>query len=151
LRGRDLQTELDERKQLSVEVAVDVAMQIATGMTEAHRLGVVHRDLKPANVFLCELGPGIDRRLAKVLDFGISKLDAAGSRKLTSRYEVFGTPYYMSPEHVRAAAEVDARSDIWALGVLLFEMLTGRLPFEGTPTGVMLSIATDPPIKPTTL
>ena len=151
LKGRDLAQELDERKRLPLEEAVDIAMQIAAGMSEAHRLGVVHRDLKPPNVFLCHLGPQISRRLVKVLDFGISKLEASASRKLTSRFDVFGTSYYMSPEHIRSAAEVDARSDIWALGVLLFEMLTGKLPFEGTPTGVMLSIANDEPIRPTSL
>jgi eukaryotic-like serine/threonine-protein kinase len=147
--GRDLQSELDTHKKLPVHLAVDIAMQVCDGMAEAHGRGVVHRDLKPPNVFLCELGPTVDRRLVKVLDFGISKVESA--KKHTTRFDVFGTPYYMSPEHVRSAAEVDARSDIWSLGVLLFEMLTGRLPFEGTQTGVMVSIAQDPPTRPTAI
>ncbi len=107
---------------LGVAEATAMARQLCCGLGYAHQLGVIHRDLKPANIVLC--GP---HSQVKVLDFGIARcLDAT---RLTQTGEAMGTPLYMSPEHVRGT--VDARSDIYALGVILFEMLTGRPPFEG--------------------
>ncbi len=107
--------------------AVRLAQQIAAGLGHAHAIGMVHRDLKPENVFLCELEGG--REHVKILDFGLAKaLD--GSMDVTVGGEVLGTPCYMAPEQV-FGRRADARTDVYACGVVLYEMLTGRVPFDG--------------------
>ena len=110
--------------------ARDVAVQVARGLARAHEAGITHRDIKPANVMLTRRGE------AKILDFGIAKL--AGDVTLTRTGGAWGTPAYMSPEQARGQA-LDGRSDLWALGVLLYEMLAGRRPFEGDDAQVVLS------------
>ena len=140
LEGHDLQTELDGRRTFPVEEAIDYVLQACAGIAEAHDIGIVHRDLKPSNLFLCDES---DRRLVKILDFGISKiLDEAS--KLTSTELTIGTPLYMSPEQVRSARTVDARTDVWALGIILYELLTGRPPWVGSGPSVAAAIVTDP-------
>ena len=142
LEGHDLQAELERRHQLPVEEAVDYVLQTCAAMTEAHALGIIHRDLKPSNLFLTNDG---GQPILKVLDFGISKHADEGDAKLTGAEAVIGTALYMSPEQVRSSGTVDVRSDVWALGVVLFELLSGRPPWLGTPTQVAAAIVTEAP------
>jgi serine/threonine protein kinase len=147
--GRDLRSLLEEGP-IPTPDAVDFLLQACEALAEAHRAGIVHRDLKPDNFFLAS-GPG-GRASIKLLDFGISKMTFAGgdsgnSRQLTGNTDRFGTPDYMSPEHLRATASVDARADVWSLGVVLFECLTGKVPFEGSDfPQLCVSILTSPPL-----
>jgi eukaryotic-like serine/threonine-protein kinase len=145
LEGRDLSAWLTERGTLPVEQAVDFVLQACEAIAEAHAMGIVHRDLKPANLY-CIRRP--DGALAiKVLDFGISKA-AGGGMGMTKTHTVMGSPLYMSPEQMESSKGVDARADIWALGVILFELVTGRTPFEGEAiTELVLKIVTAQPPK----
>ncbi|WP_438042664.1 protein kinase domain-containing protein [Sorangium sp. So ce128] len=132
LEGNDLAHEIRARGPLPVMEAVGYMLQALDAMAEAHATGIVHRDLKPANLFL-SLRPDGDR-VIKVLDFGISKSLLGISRDqvaLTQTASLLGSPLYMSPEQVRSAKDVDTRADIWSLGVILYEMLTGRTPYDG--------------------
>ncbi|HEU4406130.1 MAG TPA: serine/threonine-protein kinase [Polyangiaceae bacterium] len=130
LEGRDLAAALDAEGPLPVEDAVDYLLQACEAVAEAHALGIVHRDLKPANLFLTRAPDG--SAFVKVLDFGLSKLAAAESRdSLTADHQVLGSPHFMSPEQMRSSRNVDARSDVWALGAVLFTLLAGQYPFEG--------------------
>ncbi len=146
LDGRDLDAELQARRQLPLEESVDIILQACSGMLEAHANGIIHRDLKPANLFLANEGDGADAtRIVKILDFGISKM-IGDSTKLTSAGAVIGTVLYMSPEQVRAESNVDVRADVWSLGVILFELLAGRAPFEGSSAQIAAKIvSTDAP------
>lgn len=141
LEGRDLDAQLSAHGPLPVDQAVDVVLQIASAMQEAHALGIVHRNLKPSNLFMCPIG---DRMVVKVLDFGISKIESDGDARLTGSDAYFGTPAYAAPEQLREASAADARSDVWSLGIILFELLTGRTPFEGTVASVIAKVMTDP-------
>jgi len=145
LEGRDLSAWLTERGPLPVEQAVEFVLQACEAIAEAHAMGIVHRDLKPANLY-CIRRP--DGALSiKVLDFGISKSTAgAGGMGMTKTHTVMGSPLYMSPEQMESSKNVDARADIWALGVILFELVTGRVPFEGEAiTELVLKIVTAAP------
>jgi eukaryotic-like serine/threonine-protein kinase len=128
LKGKSLADLLSESGQLEIKRACDLLVQACDGVHAAHAAGIVHRDLKPENLFLT----GPDCSFVKILDFGISKFDAAktGVDGLTMEGTPIGTPYYMSPEQIKGEKEVDARSDVYALGVLLYECLTGVRPFE---------------------
>jgi hypothetical protein len=130
LDGHDLADHLVTVGRLEPAIALGIAAQCAHGLAAAHRVGVLHRDLKPANVFLVDSGDGNER--VKVIDFGISKLTrlAGDFTDVTSASKMVGTPRYMSPEHARGD-ELDGRADVYSLGVMLFEMLTGEPPFVG--------------------
>lgn len=170
LQGRDLQSELERRGAFPIEFAVDVILQVCRAMAEAHGLGIVHRDLKPSNIFLCDpsigdpnlrepapLDSGVmpaaspngvcgdagQRPVVKVFDFGISLLARPDTERLTTTSISLGTPLYMSPEQVRCSKRVDARTDIWSMGVILFELLAGAPPFVGTATAAVAAIVAD--------
>jgi len=140
--GESLQAKID-RGPLKLDEAMDIAIQVATGLSTAHEKGIIHRDVKPGNVFLTTDG------LAKIVDFGLAKL--ATQTRLTQEGATVGTVRYMSPEQARGE-EVDRRSDIWSLGVMLYEMLTGRPPFRGEhEPAVVYSIMNDSPEPVTAL
>ena len=119
--GETLRSKIDKGK-LRIEEAIDFCSQIAEGLARAHEEEIIHRDIKPANIFITNRGE------VKILDFGLAKL--AGQVQITKEVSTLGTIAYMSPEQC-SGAEVDHRTDIWSLGVLFYEMLTGRLPFKG--------------------
>ena len=143
VRGEDLKAFIRSSGQMAVGTSLRVVRQIAEGLAEAHELGIVHRDLKPSNIM-------IDRRgNARIMDFGIARL--AGARGITGGNVMIGTPEYMSPEQVEGK-EAGPASDIYSLGIVLFEMLTGRLPFEGdTPLSVAVKQKSEAPPDPRTL
>ena len=111
------------------QVACDLILQACEGMSEAHALGIIHRDVKPSNFFVTRRPDG--SALVKILDFGISKVPMSAMANLTATQAMVGTPAYMAPEQMRAASSVDARSDLWSMGVVLYQLLTNALPFDG--------------------
>ena len=149
LDGHDLHQVLKARGPLPINEAAGWLLEACDALAEAHAHGIVHRDLKPSNLFIVEQTGA--KGTLKVLDFGISKLTGLqaindGGPTLTTADSMLGSPYYMSPEQIRNAKTVDARADLWSLGVILHKMLTGFLPFESDSMGEHLSmIAADPP------
>ncbi|RYE84143.1 MAG: serine/threonine protein kinase, partial [Myxococcales bacterium] len=144
LRGRDLARVLNESGLLPLRRSVEVIRQVLAALAEAHELGIIHRDLKPENIILEPRRGGGD--YVKVVDFGLAKVRA--ERSVTRPGIVCGTPDYMAPEQGRGDT-LDGRSDLYSVGVILFLLLTGRLPFEGdSPTQVVLLHLTMPPPDP---
>jgi serine/threonine-protein kinase len=133
LRGEDLGNRLRRTRTVPRDEALHVIAQVLKGLARAHAAGIVHRDLKPDNVFL--LSKDGDASFAKIVDFGVSKIDRprAGTTPLalTGRGTVIGTPFYMAPEQAQAASDVDGRADLYSVGAILFECLTGRPPHTG--------------------
>ena len=138
--GQDLKGLIRQSRQLTVGTTISIAKQVCEGLSEAHKLGTVHRDLKPSNIMIDKEGN------ARIMDFGIARsLKAKG---ITGAGVMIGTPEYMSPEQVEGK-ETDQRSDIYSLGIILYEMLTGRVPFEGdTPLSVAVKQKTETPPAP---
>jgi serine/threonine protein kinase len=154
LEGDDLADWVQKQGPLAVEQATEFVLQACEAIAEAHGLGIVHRDLKPANLFCIRRSDG--RLSVKVLDFGISKVTRAGASGadmgMTKTAAVFGSPLFMSPEQLQSARDVDARTDIWSVGVILFELLTGKVPFVGeTFPDLCIKIATQRTPLPTKL
>ncbi len=150
LHGEDLGGHLVRTGRLPVEDAVEFVIQACEALAEAHSVGLVHRDIKPENLFVTTRPDGW--RSIKLLDFGISKLvdpDTLAStvRRHLDTADLMGTPHYMAPEHIRSSNDAEARSDLWSLGVVLYELLSGQLPFDGaTVPEVSASILeTEPP------
>jgi len=149
LRGKDLSAHLSAVGPLPIPEAVDFVLQTCDAIAEAHALGIVHRDLKPSNLFLTHRSDGAP--LIKVLDFGISKTrpdadDPSFQATLTSTRSVIGSPAYMAPEQIRDARHVDARVDVWSLGLILYELLSGEQAFVAdTLPAVCAAIAADDP------
>ncbi len=130
LKGTDFERILAERGPLPLDEVLPWFLDALEGVAMAHSRGIVHRDLKPANIFLAEGKDG--SRTVKVLDFGLAKLAHPQGGSITGTNDVFGSPEYMAPEQLKASKMVDARADIWSLGVTLFQLLTGKSPFHRT-------------------
>src|SRR6478609_3959560 len=153
LSGEPLDTRLERQGVLSLTDMATVLQHVGRALTKAHSVGIIHRDLKPENVFLVwDEEDGAD--IAKVVDFGIAKFTQAsmGISSQTRTGSVIGTPYYMSPEQARGLRSVDTRADLWSLGVITFQCLTGQLPFTGEAVGdLLVHICTSDPATPSTL
>jgi len=146
LEGRDLAQRLSEQGRLPPLEVASVVTQVGKALARAHERGIVHRDVKPENIFLCDVGGG--EVFVKLLDFGVAK----GTGQLTSKTQtgtVIGSPQYMSPEQMLASKALDHRSDLWSLGVVAYEALTGSLPFDSeTMAGLALQVHGEDPPRP---
>ncbi|MFO7180346.1 MAG: protein kinase [Pseudomonadota bacterium] len=150
LEGRDLAALVQQSGPLPPATAADYVLQACEAIAEAHTLGIIHRDLKPANLFLTTRPDGSP--CIKVLDFGISKVTSAGSSgtelAMTRTQAIMGSPLYMSPEQMSSSRSVDARSDIWALGAILYELVSGTVPFEAETIPQLCGVILQEPPKP---
>jgi serine/threonine protein kinase len=149
LEGSNLEDVVAKWGPIAIPTAVDWVLQAAEAIAEAHELGIVHRDLKPANLFLTRRADG--SACIKVIDFGLSKLTNPRLRigsKNTLPTDVMGSPHYMAPEQLRAACDADERSDIWALGAVLHELVAGQPPFGGQSVPeICATVLTQPPVR----
>ena len=144
LEGEDLAQRLKSRRPapLSPRETLVIASQVGRALTKAHAAGLVHRDLKPANIFLVR---DDEREIAKVLDFGVAKVKETSVDDATQTGAVLGTPFYMSPEQARGSKSIDHRSDLWALAVVVFQCLLGKLPFKADALGeILVKIIVEP-------
>lgn len=147
LEGECLEDRIMRLGSIPLEDAMRITRHITRALSRAHAHGIVHRDLKPANIFICRSEDDADHQdwTAKVLDFGIAKMEDFGERSTTKTGTVLGTPLFMSPEQVRGASSVDGRADLYSLGMVVYNMLTGTFAFEGQSFGdLLVSICTDP-------
>jgi eukaryotic-like serine/threonine-protein kinase len=132
LDGEPLNARIERQRQLTAEQATPLILQALAGLAAAHQAGIIHRDLKPENLFVLKQKAGVSDYV-KIIDFGISKFSQLSNEglKMTKTGSVMGTPYYMSPEQANGSREADARSDLYAMGVILYECVTGAVPFDG--------------------
>ncbi len=137
LEGEDLDKRLERERRFTLASAALYMQQACMGVAEAHAAHIVHRDLKPANLFVAKSNKG--RALVKVIDFGISKVEEGASSSLTQTGGSMGTVYYMAPEQIENPKDVDGRSDVWALGVIFHQFLTGEVPFGGDTMPMVIS------------
>ncbi len=150
LEGIDLERLIEERGRLPAEVAAELVTQACEAVAEAHGAGIIHRDLKPANLFLTKTPQGAP--FVKVLDFGISKATVEAPARATAAGQIMGSPPYMSPETLKSSRNANVQSDVWALGVILYELATGRLPFEGEGVGdIALKVHHEEPVWPASI
>lgn len=150
LEGEDLGTRLDRLTRLKPIQVSSVVTQVARALVRAHKRGIIHRDLKPDNIFLCNAED--EGELVKVLDFGVAKGVGGINLARTGTGIVVGTPYYMSPEQAQGEKRIDHRTDLWALGVIAFETMIGRRPFEATNLGdLLVKICTASPPRPSSI
>jgi serine/threonine-protein kinase len=153
LEGKDLGRILDETGRLPVDDAIDYVLQTCEALAEVHGIGIVHRDLKPPNLFVTRGPDGL--ACVKLIDFGISRVDSpllpSDTFSLTGPDVAMGSPRYMPPEQMEAAGSVDARSDIWGLGAILYEMLVGKSPFDGESLWDIYAAAMTPPPPPSSV
>ena len=150
LEGTDLENLLERAGPLPESIAIRIVAQACAGLVRAHAAGVVHRDIKPANLFLARRDNDV---VVKVLDFGVARMKdnmgAEAPHKLTSTGVMLGTPLYMSPEQVQGAKDLDHRTDLWALGIVLYEALTGTTPHSDAETlGALVVAICAKPAKP---
>jgi serine/threonine-protein kinase len=147
LEGEDLESVMRRLRVLPPATAAKIVLQVATGLAKAHAAGIIHRDIKPANVYLVQRESG--ELVVKLLDFGVAKVRVQHFQEtqagLTRTGSLLGTPLYMSPEQAKGRSGVDARSDVWSLGVMLYELLSGRIPYtEASTLGeLIISICTE--------
>lgn len=144
LDGRSLEAIIDREPLQPIQIAA-VMLDVAHALAAAHAAGIVHRDLKPANILIARRG---EQLVPKILDFGISKITSSigGDVRMTRTGAVLGSPAYMSPEQARGRTDIDGRADIWAVGVILYEAVSGKLPFNGENYNqIMMAITLDPP------
>ncbi|MFW5739667.1 MAG: serine/threonine-protein kinase [Myxococcota bacterium] len=146
LEGEDLGSRLDRNGRLPAPAVSAIVTQVSRALIRAHKRSIVHRDMKPDNIYLCTDDEG-EAEIVKILDFGVAKAVGGVSLARTGTGVVLGTPYYMSPEQAQGEKRIDHRTDLWALGVITFEAIVGRRPFEATNLGDLLVkiCATDPP------
>ena len=151
LEGKSLSARLDETPRLTFDETLHILQQCCSGLAASHAKGIIHRDLKPDNLFLVRRGR--DDNFVKILDFGIAKLTATASTNAKTRTgTLIGTPAYMSPEQCSGRGNIDARSDIYALGIVMYEMLTGTVPFKGEGFGdIVVAHITETAKKPSEL
>jgi serine/threonine-protein kinase len=146
LEGQDLRTLLKQRGKIPASEAVWYALEACEALAEAHGAGIVHRDLKPANIFVTRRADGTP--CVKVLDFGISKILGAPDLEMTKTQAVLGSPSYMSPEQMRSARTVDARTDIWSIGIILYRLVTGEAPFKADSITELVTKVLHSPARP---
>jgi serine/threonine-protein kinase len=140
LTGEPLDKRIERLGRLPLQDVARIFQQVARGLGRAHERGIIHRDLKPENIFLV-ITPDDDDEVAKVLDFGIAKIKGVAGQQLSNSTKtgaVLGTPYFMSPEQARGLRDIDHRTDLWSLGVIVFKCVTGVLPFDGESLGDLL-------------